>query len=327
MPTAPTTAPPTTTWPTIDRRTSAALALGICLMAMPACTKNAATGRSHFNYYSRDQEIAIGLESRGEIVRAYGGEIGDAGIRAYMAELGNDLAQHTEADYPSLPWKFTLLDSDVINAFALPGGQVFVSRALAEQLDDEAALAGELGHEIGHVTAEHVDEAMGRKMVLAGIALGANVASSNSDSKWAKQAAGVAVTGAGVFSLKFDRKQELEADRLGMRYMYRAGYDPSALADVMIVLRESAADGSPPELFSTHPHAETRIRKIEKRMESERYAATRNNPAFVRNKRTYEQRMLRRIAMMPAGDGARTGLAMHDASTFCAICASRRSSE
>ena len=306
------------------RTTARTLGLGFLLIAfaLPGCVRNAATGKLQFNAMSRNQEIALGLESRPEILSAYGGEVTDPVVAEYVDEIGHKLVVHTEGDYKDLPWKFTVLNTEIINAFALPGGQVFVSRGLAEKLGSEAALAGVIGHEIGHVTAEHVDVRMGRQLILAGIAVGLSTAANQSDEKWAQSAAGLVLTGAGVYSLRFDRGQEIESDKLGMRYMYRAKYDPSALLDVMEALAHSSG-GAPPEFLSTHPHPETRIAKINERLAiNPNYRATVNNAEYGRFESRYQDRMLRRLSML--GDSAHADLAMLMPDLYCGVCAARR---
>ena len=277
---------------------------------LTGCKRNQATGDLQFNYFSQDEEIALGLESREELVPAYGGEIPDEGVRSYVTEIGQRMTPYVEDEYRELPWSFTMLNSDVVNAFALPGGQVFVSRGLASQLEDEAELAGVIGHEIGHVTAEHVDQRMGRQLILAGIAIGASAAANESESQWAQVAAGVTVTGAGVYSLKYDRGQELEADELGMRYMHRAKYDPSALAGVMETLQAASQGQQPMEIFSTHPHPETRLEKIREAMQSrKRYRDTRGDPSYRAELRRVSTAAAFATGVAPARVGQRAGAA------------------
>jgi predicted Zn-dependent protease len=118
------------------------------------CRYNPATGRSQLLLMSSEDAIALGTESKPALILEYGGEVESAQLRSYVSLVGHSLASLTEADYPQLPWEFTVLDSDVINAFALPGGKVFASRGLLARLDSEAQMAGVLGHEVGHVTAQ-----------------------------------------------------------------------------------------------------------------------------------------------------------------------------
>ena len=254
------------------RRLLTALALAAVALPLAACTTNPATGRKQLNFMSMEREIALGEESMPQLTEAYGGAYGSAGARSYVTEIGARMAALTEADYPTLPWEFTLLDSDVVNAFALPGGKVFVSRGLVAQLGDEAELACVLGHEIGHVTAEHVDERISRQMLVAGAAVAAGVAAQESDEQWVQRAVPVvAGVGASGYLLKFGRDQELEADALGMRYAARAGYDPGGLVGVLEVLKaeSEAAGGGGLEIFQTHPNPDRRIQRASRALERE----------------------------------------------------------
>ena len=105
---------------------------------MTGCETNAATGRPQYLRYNRDEEIQLGSEATPELTKEYGGKVANPELQAYVTGIGQRLSQQTEADNPTLPWEFTLLDSDVINAFALPGGKVFFSRGLAEKMTNEA---------------------------------------------------------------------------------------------------------------------------------------------------------------------------------------------
>lgn len=262
-----------------------------CAPALVGCKTNPATGRSQLQALSRSQEIAIGDQAKGELTEEYGGAVADAVAREYVREVGMKLVAGVEKQYADLPWEFTLLDSDVINAFALPGGKVFITRGLARLLRDEAQLAGVLGHEIGHVTARHINDRVARQM---GFAIGAAVIGVATDSDAARAGAAVLIGAGGVYMLTFDRNEEIESDTLGMRYMERAGYDPRGQLEVMEVLAEAAKGARPPEFLSTHPHPETRIDRIERELRR-RYAHTQNNPEFQRFPDRYRQRLLDRL--------------------------------
>lgn len=274
------------------------------LAALGGCKTNTATGRLQFNTLSAEREIALGREAAPELIAGYGGEVPDGQLRAYVAEVGDRVAAEVEAEYRDLPWTFTFLNSEVINAFALPGGQVFISRGLVERMTDEAQLAGVLAHEVGHVTAEHADQQIGRQILLSLGVAAAGVAAGQSDREWAQVAAQIAVTGAGVYALSFNRNEELEADALGMRYMSRAGYDPAAQRDVMTILRDAGGAGQP-EIFSTHPHPESRIRAIDELLGGE-YAATGGD----RFEDRFRRSMLSRLASLPPALDERTALAL-----------------
>lgn len=256
------------------------------------CTTNAATGRSQFDLISRADEIAIGEEAMPQLIEGYGGAVSDPLLANYVTSIGMELALGAEEEYRDLPWEFTLLDSDVINAFALPGGKVFISRGLMARMTSEAQLAGVLGHEIGHVTAEHADKQMGRQMIISGLAVGAAVAAgTQDDDRWAA-AVPLAVSGAGLFNLKFGRDEELEADRLGMRYMVRSGYNPEEMLRVMMILQEAGGGGGGrSEWLSTHPLPSTRVDRIERRLANQ-YADVVNDPAYRTGERRFRDEIL-----------------------------------
>lgn len=274
--------------------------------ALPACTTNLATGRTQLNLLSRSEEIAMGAGAMPEMIDEYGGEVADATARAYVTEVGTTLSRQTESDYASLPWEFTLLDSDVLNAFALPGGKVFISRGLAERLSNEAELAFVLGHEVGHVTAQHVDERLSRQYALAigGTLVGA--AAQRSEAEWAQLGGQLLIGGAGVYALSFDRNQESEADALGIRYMTRAGWNPIGAQQAMQVLADAAKGASrPPEFLATHPNPETRLQRIGRILKADHPGAL-TNPQQNTNPSAYQSRMLSRLAAAPSETGPAT---------------------
>lgn len=289
-------------------RAGAILGLGLSL---GACSVNPTTGRSQFNMLSMDQEIAMGEEAKSSLTTEYGGTVESAQLNEYVARIGRALAAQTEADYPSLPWEFTLLDSDVINAFALPGGKVFMSRGLAEKLTTEAELAAVLGHEVGHVTARHSGQRVSQSMVVNGLIIGAGVAASQSDSDVAKIGVPLLVGAGGQgYLLKFNRSQELEADALGVRYMVKVGYDPLGARMVQEVLAREGGKGSQPEFLSTHPYPESRIEQINQMLKGE-YAYTQNNPDYKLFPERYQAEFLDPVAKLKAqsnaeGDAAAT---------------------
>jgi predicted Zn-dependent protease len=243
------------------------LAFPLLVGPLVGCTTNAATGHRQFNSLSRADEIELGKNAAPELAAQYGGPVSDPSLQAYVRRVGMSMVPNVEGDYADLPWEFTLLDSDVINAFALPGGKVFITRGLAEKLDDEAEMAGVLGHEIGHVTAEHADKRISSQYLAAGAAVLVGIATKDDDRDWVRLGAPMLVgVGGQGFLLKFGRDEELEADKLGMRYMTRAGYDPEGQLGVMRVLAKSSPGARQPEWMSTHPYPGTRIKAIEKKL-------------------------------------------------------------
>ncbi|MGV6814919.1 MAG: M48 family metalloprotease, partial [Phycisphaerales bacterium] len=223
--------------------------LGALMMALMAfstgCSVSPATGKRITTLYSWEWEKNVGAQAAAGMAEQFGGEVDDVIPSQYVRQVGMKLVGGVEEGVPDLDWEFTLLNSDVINAFALPGGKVFFTRGLAEKLDSEAAMAGVLGHEIGHVTARHGNQRMSKQFgfnVLVGIGSIA-VGASDSDSKLRKygQIAVPAVAiGGNVLLLSYGRDEESEADMLGLRYMTRAGYNPIGQLDVMKVLDAQA---------------------------------------------------------------------------------------
>lgn len=281
------------------------------------CTTNPATGKRYIDFLSTEEEVAVGRQNMGPMIEEYGGEVTDPAINDYVTGIGLDLASRTEGDYPSLPWEFTVLDSEVINAFALPGGKVFISRGLAERMTNEAQLAGVLGHEIGHVTAQHVDQRMSRQ---AGLGLGAAIlgaAAGQSDSDWVKIAASAGVSAGGVFTMSFDRDEESESDKLGMRYMVRAGYNPVGQLQVMEILKAASSGGGQPEWLSTHPAPQTRINRIEKLLAT-KYKDVVNDPAYDVHEARFQAQFLSRLSALPPARGS--ALALSDHVLWCAVC-------
>jgi predicted Zn-dependent protease len=299
-----------------------ALTAATLSLMLAACSTNPATGKSQFNALSREQEIAIGEEAMPQLIEEFGGEIPSARVQAYVDEIGARIAANTESDYPGLPWEFTALNGPEINAFALPGGKVFVSRGMLEAMANEAQLAGVLAHEIGHVTARHINERYSQEL---GIGLGASIVGAVlGDGGATSQIVGAASQlGSGLVLLSFNRDQELEADTLGMRYMSLTGYDPYGMLQMMQILASQGGGGGGPEFFSTHPHPETRIESIQREL-SQNYGHTQGNTEFRLYPERYQERMLREL---PAARGQSGGgrlmerVALGDPAGWCAHCA------
>lgn len=275
------------------------------LLGSSGCTTNPVTGQKSLFLVSREEELKLGAEAAPQFTEQFGGKLNDPRLQAYVTNLGKKLAAGTELDFPTLPWEFTLLNSDVINAFALPGGKVFITRGLASKLDNEAQMAGVLGHEVGHVTARHASQQMSKQMIFQGTlaagALAVGVAGANSKfAQYGQYGIPALQVGGQVVMLKFSRTDETQADELGMRYMNRAGYNPQAQEQVMQILqRETAsAGGRQPELLQTHPYPETRIKHIAELLDTQ-YAATKNNPQLGFFPERYKSEFLDVLAKEP----------------------------
>jgi predicted Zn-dependent protease len=206
---------------------------------------------------SEAEELAIGQQQDAEIRREMG-VYDHAGLQRYVSEIGQELARTSHR--PNLPWSFTIVDSPAINAFALPGGYIYLTRGLMAYLDDESELAGVLGHEIGHVTARHAAQAYTRQMQ-AGIGLTILSIFVPSTQPFTDLGA----TGLSVLFLKHGREAELEADRLGVEYGSGAGYDPAGVPRFLATLARVDAMGERgvPNWLSTHPDPGSRVEKAQ----------------------------------------------------------------
>lgn len=296
--------------------------------SLTGCATDPTTGDTFFSIYSWDQETALGLEAAPSFTDEFGGPVPNEQVRAYVTEVGSSMVPHVEEGVPDdLPWEFTILNSDVVNAFALPGGQVFITRGLASQLDNEAQLAGVLGHEIGHVTARHGNQQMSRSVALqGGLAASALViGAAGEDSvlrEYGQYGLPVAQVGGQLVLLSYGRDAEYQADELGMRYMSRAGYKPSGQRGVMQKLAELGGGGQrPPAWLSTHPYPEARIERINELLRGE-YAQAEASGANEKFPDRYRQRMLQPLASMPAAPPPPSeGSAMLlDSVIWCGLC-------
>ncbi|MEZ2415402.1 M48 family metalloprotease [Muriicola sp. E247] len=215
--------------------------------------KNPYTGRVQNINMTAEQEIAIGLQSTPQIAQQYGGLYGDDRMQAYVDAVGDKLVRNSIARETPYEYEFHLLaDNKTINAFALPGGQIFITYALFSQLN-EAQLAGVLGHEIGHVIGRHSAERIAESNFWKTVSMGAQVGAD----------AGNIVGSIGQNTLlKNGRGDELESDDLGVLFMVRSGYEPEEMIRVMEILKEAAGPNRAPEFQSTHPDPDNRIARI-----------------------------------------------------------------
>lgn len=222
---------------------------------------NPVTGEEQRVGLSVEQEIALGAQSAPEMVEQYGGLYQDSEVQNNIDRIGNRLVNDSIAN--STPWEFEfyVLDSDVINAFALPGGPVFITTGLLFQLDSEDAAAGVIAHEIVHVLARHSAQRIAKSQLTNGLIGAVGVASGDRETTQA-----AAVIGS-LVNMKYGREDELQSDTLGVCLMISAGYDPQAMIQVMEVL-EGAGGGRQPEFFSTHPSPENRIGEIREAIEN-----------------------------------------------------------
>jgi len=244
------------------RFTALALASGL----VAGCAVNPATGEREFSLMSESQEIAIGQEMDPQIA-AEMGVYDDPALQKYVSGIGQRLAAASER--PNLPWKFTVVDSPAINAFAIPGGFIYLTRGIMPFLDDEAELAGVLGHEIGHVTARHSAQQYSRA---TGTQLGLIVGSIFVPE--VQQLGGLAQTAFGVLFLKYGRDDELQADALGTRYTARTGWDPAGVAGMLGTLdrigQASEDRRGVPNWLATHPPPADRVERVQESIQAAR---------------------------------------------------------
>ncbi|HVR96442.1 MAG TPA: M48 family metalloprotease [Thermoanaerobaculia bacterium] len=243
------------------RWNTALAAMMACSFAVASCSTNPATGKRQIAFIGEEQEIAMGREADQQIVQSLG-LYQDQEMQAYVNQLGQRLAKDSER--PNLPWTFRIVDDPVVNAMALPGGFVYVTRGLMSHLTSEAELVSVIGHEIGHVTGRHSVEQMS-KAQLAQIGLVAGMVLSPELANYGD----LAQTGLSLMFLKYGRDDEREADDLGLRYMIRESYDPREMPHVFETLSrvsQQQSEGRIPGWMSTHPTPENRIQRIEQHL-------------------------------------------------------------
>ncbi len=232
--------------------------LALTVLTFANCATNPATGARELMLVSEGQEVAMGRQADPEVVASFG-LYPDSGLQRYVRDIGLELAATSER--PQLPWSFRVVDDPVVNAFALPGGFIYITRGIMAHFDSEAQLAAVLGHEIGHVTARHSASQMSQQQLAqVGLVAGMILAPDLQDYL------GVASVGLQLLFLKHSRDDEREADLLGFRYMQRDSYDTREMPPVFAMLGAvSAASGAEraPGWLSTHPEPEDREQRIQ----------------------------------------------------------------
>ncbi len=230
-------------------------------LGVPGQIGNPARAGDSFTFMSEADEDRVGAEEHPKILEAFGGTYNDPALQKYVVSLGELLKATTPL--ASKKFTFTILDSDVVNAFALPGGYVYVTRGLITLANDEAELAGVIGHEIGHVVARHSAQRQ-TKSVFAGI--GAAILGAVTKSETIGQ---IGQLGAAAYVQGYSRDQEFEADQLGIRYMTLGGFEPTAMSSFLsslegesaLAMKKAGKEGGTPEadLFSSHPRTADRV--------------------------------------------------------------------
>jgi len=217
---------------------------------------NPYTGEKQHIALNEEQEIAMGLQAAPQMAQQHGGLYPNENYQAFVDQVGNRLVNNSIAKQTSYQYNFHLLaDQKTINAFALPGGQIFITYALFSKLENEDQLAGVLGHEIGHVVGRHSAERMANQGLMEGILNGVAV---GFDPNTAQGAAAIAQ----MLNMSYGREDELQSDDLGVKFMIKSDYDPEAMIGVMEILKSAAGPNRTPERMSTHPDPENRVEKI-----------------------------------------------------------------
>lgn len=239
-------------------------------MFLSACSTNPATGDNQFTaLLPASQEASVGAQEHQKVQQTFGDFV-DGPVADYVSRIGNKIAAHTERK--DVQYKFFVIDSPVVNAFALPGGYIYVSRGLLALANSEAEVAGVLGHEIGHITARHAAERVSQGAL---VGLGAAILSAAVGDPGVSRAAGL---GSELYIKSYSRGQESQADELGVRYISRSGYDTMAMAgflnsldqDSKLEQKISGQKESRFNYFSTHPVTHDRV--VQAAAEAQKYA-------------------------------------------------------
>jgi predicted Zn-dependent protease len=231
--------------------------------------ENPVTGETQHVDITPEQEIALGLQAAPEMAQEFGGLDPDQNAQALVDQIGNEIVAASPAGRSPYQFDFHLLeDPQTVNAFALPGGQVFITRALFDRLSTEGQLAGVLGHEIGHVVGRHSAEQIAKAKLTEGLTGAVVIATYDPNDPSSAGSAQIAALIGQLITMKYGRNDELESDFLGVCFLNDSGYDPNELIEVMQVLAEASQGQAPPEFFSTHPNPENRVARIQEAIQN-----------------------------------------------------------
>lgn len=256
----------------------------VCALSVTtACTVNPVTGDRQLSFMSAEQELALGQQHYLPSQQAQGGRyVVDPDLTVYVNRVGQRLAE--VSDRPGLPYELVVLNNDVPNAWALPGGKMAINRGLLIHLEDEAQLAAVLGHEIVHAAARHSATQQTRNLMLQAGLLAAGVAAATQESQYGVLAVGALGVGATAWQARYGRSHELEADRYGVEYMARAGYDAQGAVELQETFLKFSEGRNPnwlEGLFASHPPSSERMR-LNQELASEHSGGVRNRDAYQR---------------------------------------------
>lgn len=242
----------------ILKNTFAVILVFSLVILVPSCAVNPVTGKRQLMFMTEEQEISMGAQYHPQVVATFGIYKNDA-LQKFIEEKGTEMGKISHR--PNLTYHFTILDSPVVNAFAVPGGYIYFTRGILAQFNNEAELIGVLGHEMGHVTARHsvqqqTNQQIGQAVLIGGMMVSEEVA----------KYADLAMTGMQLLFLSFSREHESESDRIGVEYATKVGYDAHQMAEFFKVLDKMSLDsqqGGVPTFLSTHPDPADRYQKVE----------------------------------------------------------------
>lgn len=260
-------------------------ACALIAMSLVGCAVNPVTGKKEMIFDSVAQDIETGTQNYLPSQQSQGGQyVVDPGLTAYVNQVGKKLAAAV-TDGPKLPYEFVVLNNDVPNAWAMPGGKLAINRGLLIQLEDEAQLAAVLGHEIVHAAARHGASAKSQQMVVGAGALLAGVAIANKKKEYGALAVGALAVGANAWNSKYSRDHETQSDIYGIKYMQKAGYDPQAAVELQELFVRMAEKQEPSwleGLFASHPPSRDRVAANKAEVAKYPKGGARNKEAFQR---------------------------------------------
>ena len=235
------------------------LILAFCLCLSAGCATNPISGRSQLMLIDEDEDLAIGQKYAPEIEKELGGRIPNDRLQNYLDHVGQNIARVSHRS--DWQYQFVALEDKMVNAFALPGGYIFITRGMLENLETEAQLAGILAHETVHVVARHSSAAMSRQ-------IGISILLSAVTSEASSGVATIANMTNQIIGLKFSRDDEVEADMGGLDYTVKAGYNPYGLVETMQML-EDQSESRPIEFLSTHPNPGNRVKYMTEKIQKD----------------------------------------------------------
>ncbi len=241
-----------------------AIAIFAIVSFLGSKVSNPVTGKDQYITITEEQEIALGLQAAPQMAAQFGGLEKDQDYQDAIQYVGNYLVDNSMASISGYPFEFHVLaDQSTVNAFALPGGQIFLTRAMVDALETEGQIAAVLAHEIVHVLARHSAERIAEAQLAEGLTGALVMATYDPDNPASMRTAQVAMIISQLIQMKYGRDDEITSDELGVQIMGEAGYDPRAMVDVMRMLESVSGGSAPVEFLSTHPSPENRIGRIQ----------------------------------------------------------------